>query len=164
MAHCFHAYARQIYRCVFRTCIGTLKILGFSSNTSASYLLPVRQASALLSASFRPLVTKTPLPSRYSLPHVGLERRTFTSSSKKLDSHQCDCRVFLYWLFLRRWRATLRGSSIGFRCSPLIHEMKSCTEQFKTMSLAPIVQAIVGCIWRFARTLTLAIGTLPNVC
>ena len=37
----------------------------------ASHLFLVHQASALLSASSRPLVTKTPLPSRYSLPHVG---------------------------------------------------------------------------------------------
>ncbi len=89
-------------------------------------------------------------PARTAHMSRALEKRLeacfkpFVFSIKNSTVTNRDCRGFLYWLFLRRWRATLRGSSIGFRCSPLIHEMKSCTEQFKTMSLAPIVQAIVG--------------------
>lgn len=51
--------------------------MGFLSNTMASYSIPVRQVSALLSASFRPLVTETPLPSRYFLPHRRVETVDF---------------------------------------------------------------------------------------
>lgn len=88
MTHCFHAYTCRIYRHVFRTCIRISEKLDSLSDPSASYSLSVRQVSALLSASFRPLVTKTPLPSRYFLPHVGLNRWTFTTSSAPCRAHQ----------------------------------------------------------------------------
>ena len=55
----------------FRTCIWALSRFAPLPAQYASYLLLVHQASVLLSASSRPLVTKTPLPSRYFLPHVG---------------------------------------------------------------------------------------------
>ena len=77
----------RIYIVAFRTCIRTLSPCALLSNNDASYPLPVRQASVLLSASSRPLVTKTPLPSRYSLPHVGLERWTCTTSSAPWRAH-----------------------------------------------------------------------------
>lgn len=94
MTHCFHAYTCRIYRHVFRTCIRISEKLGSLSNTSASYSLSVRQASALLSASFRPLVTKTPLLSCYFLPHVGLKQWTFTTSSAPCRAHQQKSRAF----------------------------------------------------------------------
>lgn len=78
----------RIYIVAFRTCIWILRKSDLSSNNDASYPLPVRQVSVLLSASFRPLVTKTPLPSRYSLPHVGLERWTCTTSSAPCRAHR----------------------------------------------------------------------------
>lgn len=77
----------RIYIVALRTCIWTLSLVALLSSNDASYPLPVRQASVLLSASFRPLVTKTPLPSRYSLPHVGLERWTYTTSSAPCRAH-----------------------------------------------------------------------------
>ena len=78
----------RIYIVALRTCIWTLSLVALLSSNDASYPLPVRQASVLLSTSFRPLVTKTPLPSRYSLPHVGLERWTCTTSSAPCRAHR----------------------------------------------------------------------------
>ena len=78
----------RIYIVTFRTCIWALSYVALLPSNDASYPLPVRQASVLLSASFRPLVTKTPLPSRYSLPHVGLERWACTTSSAPCRAHR----------------------------------------------------------------------------
>lgn len=49
----------------------TLKILAFSSSTAAFYAIPVRQASALLSASFRSHLTMDTLAVRLTVPPVG---------------------------------------------------------------------------------------------
>ena len=49
----FHAYARHIYSQSFRTGIRTLKSHAFSSKLTASYVISIRQASALPTASFR---------------------------------------------------------------------------------------------------------------
>ena len=100
ITHCFHAYTCRIYRSVFRTCIGTLETIGSLSNTSASYSLSVRQISALLSASFRPLVTKTPLPSRYFLPHVELNQWTCTTSRAPCRAHNRKASSFSTDAFL----------------------------------------------------------------
>jgi len=48
-----HAYACHIYVHAFRVGIGALKITAFSPSMTASYVIPVRQASALPAASFR---------------------------------------------------------------------------------------------------------------
>lgn len=93
MTHCFHAYTCRIYRCVFRACIWTSKSMGFLSNTMASYSIPVRQVSALLSASFRPLVTETPLPSRYFLPHRRVETVDFHHQQCALSGDRVGGRV-----------------------------------------------------------------------
>lgn len=47
------------------------KMQDFLPSKYASNPLLVHQTSVLLLASSRPLVTKTPLPSRYSFPHTG---------------------------------------------------------------------------------------------
>src|SRR5690606_41072280 len=49
----------------------TLKILAFSSSTAALYAIPVRQASALPSASFRSHLAMSTLAVRLTVPLVG---------------------------------------------------------------------------------------------
>jgi hypothetical protein len=49
----------------------TLKILAFSSSTSASYAIPVRRASALPAASFRFHLAMDTLAVRLTIPPVG---------------------------------------------------------------------------------------------
>ena len=71
MTHCFHTYVCRIYVFAFRVCIRALKNRDFLPSKYASNPLLVHQTSVLLLASFRPLVTKMPLPSHYSFPHTG---------------------------------------------------------------------------------------------
>lgn len=66
-----HAYARRIYGRAFPYRYRTLKIYAFSSSTAASYAIPVRQASALPSASFRSHLTMGTLAVRLTVPPVG---------------------------------------------------------------------------------------------
>ena len=66
-----HAYACRIYAAAFRTSIRALHVLAFSPRCVASYPLPVRQASALPSASFRFAVARDTLAVQLTLPLVG---------------------------------------------------------------------------------------------
>ena len=66
-----HAYARRIYVHAFLYRYWTLKLLAFLSGMTASYAIPVRQASALPAASFRSHLTVGTLAVRLTLPLVG---------------------------------------------------------------------------------------------
>jgi hypothetical protein len=59
----FHTYTCHIYSYTFRVGVGTLKIIAFLSSVDASYVIPVRQVSALPAASFKQNFTALLLPS-----------------------------------------------------------------------------------------------------
>ena len=110
----FHAYARHIYSQSFRTGIRTLKSHAFSSKLTASYVISIRQASALPTASFRfhlamdtlaVQLTISPcrvrrrlsLPSKSALPGATnkkqVTRESHLLSSKRL--YECLLRLLL---------------------------------------------------------------------
>jgi len=61
-------HIRQDFPCRYRT----LKIFAFSSSLAASYAIPVRQASVLLTASFRFHLAMDTLAVRLTIPPAGV--------------------------------------------------------------------------------------------
>jgi len=66
-----HAYARRIYVHVLRAGIGLQRYLPPHPDMSASYAVPVRQASALPAASFRSQLAMGTLAVRLTVPPAG---------------------------------------------------------------------------------------------
>ncbi len=67
----------------------TLKILAFSSSTSASYAIPVRRASALPAASFRFHLAMDTLAVRLTIPPVGFVENFHLQVGAPCRAHRC---------------------------------------------------------------------------